>query len=123
LTSKRPQRTERERRRARESVEATRRAVAQATETDAEALDVDPASALFFEFAAPLLLTASTEQEFAAASALADFVWATTHFDAQTQVLLLNQFIDEAGVTPQAMPWLLEVYGELAARKAALLGE
>jgi hypothetical protein len=123
LTSKRPQRTERERRRARESVEAARQAVAQASESETEALDVDPASALFFEFAAPLLLTASTEQEFAAASALADFVWASTHFDAQTQALLLSQFIDQTGVPPEAVPWLLEVYGELAARKAALLGE
>jgi hypothetical protein len=123
LTSKRPQRIERQRRHARESVAEARRAVEQVTESEAEDLDVDPASSLFFEFAAPLLLTARTEQEFEAASALADFVWAATHFDAQTQVLMLDEFIREGGMAPEMVPWLLEVYGELAARKAALLGE
>lgn len=121
MTRKRPHRTERMRN-ARESVAAARRAQQEVIATDPSAPSVDPASALFFEFAAPLLLTARSEQEFATASALAEFVWATTHFDAGTQVELLNEFIIETGVPDPMVPWLLEVYGELAARKAALVG-
>lgn len=86
-------------------------------------MNLDPASALFFEFAAPLLMTARNQDEFETASALADFVWAATHFDARTQALMLDDFITQTAVPPQMIPWLLEVYGELAARKAALLGE
>lgn len=86
-------------------------------------LEVDPASRLFFEFAAPLLLTAETDQQFSTASAIAEFVWATSHFDSQHQALLIDQFIDEAGIPDEMVPWLLEVYAELAERKAALLGE
>ena len=82
-----------------------------------------PASALFFEFAAPLLLTAGNEQEFRTASELAEFIWASTHFSAATQVALLNDFIQETKVPDAMIPWLLDVYAELAARKLALVGE
>lgn len=85
--------------------------------------DVDPASALFFEFAAPLLLTARSEEEFATATALAEFVWAATHFDVAAQAMMLDEFIRETEVPDQMIPWLLDVYGELAARKMALVGE
>jgi hypothetical protein len=88
-----------------------------------EDLDVDPASRLFFEFAAPLLLTAETDEQFRTASAIAEFVWATTHFDSASQVLMIDEFIQDAGIPPEMVPWLLDVYTELAARKEALLGE
>ena len=119
MTRKRPHRTDRE---ARASVAAARQAAQQAIADDPAAPSVDPASALFYEFAAPLLMTARTPQEFDTASALADFVWATTHFDAATQVTLLDDFIVQTGVPEQMIPWLLDVYAELAARKEALVG-
>ncbi len=118
MTSKRPQRTDRKLRNARQSVAQARDAVRQVDRGD-----VDPASALFFEFAAPLLLTARNEDEFATATALAEFVWAATHFDAAAQALMLDEFIRETAVPEEMIPWLLDVYGELAARKMALVGE
>lgn len=122
MTSKRRHRTERRLKSARASVEAARQAVEQVAELGDD-LEIDPASELFFEYAAPLLLSARNEHEFRVASALADFVWAATHFDTRTQVMMLDDFIREGGVPPEMIPWLVEVYGELAARKAALLGE
>lgn len=85
--------------------------------------EIDPASQLFFEFAAPLLLTAETEEQFKVASTLAEFVWTTTHFDAHAQVAIINQFIEESGVSDDQIPWFLDIYTELAERKAALLGQ
>lgn len=85
-------------------------------------IELDPASELFFEFAAPLLLTAKTEDEFDSAAAIAEFVWATSHFDAATQALLIDSFIQDVGIPPDMVPWLLEVYAELAARKEAMVG-
>lgn len=107
---------------ARASVEAARQAAREAAESDPTGPDVDPASALFFEYAAPLLMTARNQEEFETASALADFIWATTHFDAVTQVTLLNDFIEQTNVPEAMIPWLLDVYAELAARKEALVG-
>ena len=121
MTSKRRRRTDRELRNAQASVQVAREAVEQVTDLDAE-LDVDPASALFFEFAAPLLMTARTELEFRVASGLAELIWAATHFDVHTQALVLDEFIQESGLPPENIPWLLEVYSELAARKVALVG-
>jgi uncharacterized protein YozE (UPF0346 family) len=86
-------------------------------------VELDPASRLFFEFAAPLLMTARNEHEFETASSLAEFVWASTHFDAHTQVRLITEFIEETNVSDELVPWLLDVYAELAERKAALLGQ
>lgn len=83
---------------------------------------VDEASRLFFEFAAPVLLAARNDEEFQTASALAEFVWAATEFDTPTQALMLDDFISETNVPPHLIPWLIDVYGELAARKAELLG-
>lgn len=98
-------------------------AVEQVASLPGDDVELDPASRLFFEYAAPLLLTARNEHEFQTASALAEFVWATSHFDAHTQVALIHQFIDETNVSDELIPWLLDVYAELAERKAALLGE
>lgn len=85
-------------------------------------LELDPASELFFEFAAPLLLTAKSEEEFESAAAIAEFVWATSHFDAATQALLIDGFIQEVGIPPEMVPWLLDVYAQLATRKEMLVG-
>jgi hypothetical protein len=98
-------------------------AVERVAQTSPNDLDLDPASTLFFEFAAPLLLTAQTEEQFQTASSLADFVWASTHFDARTQIALISEFIEESNIPDDMIPWLMDVYSELAARKAALLGE
>ena len=117
MTSKRPQRTDRRLRNARQSVAQARDAIQQVDQGD-----VDPASALFFEFAAPLLMTARDEHEFAVATALAEFVWAATHFDVAAQALMLDEFIRDSSVPDEMIPWLLDVYGELAARKLALVG-
>lgn len=88
-----------------------------------EPLDVDPASDLFFQFAAPLLMTAETEEQFASAAGLAEMIWAITEFDAPTQAAMLAQFADESGLSDDQFPWLLDIVAELAARKQALLGE
>jgi hypothetical protein len=122
MTSKRPHRTDR--RRTQADLEAMRQVAHQAIDefADEEELELDPASELFFQYAAPLLLTARSEQEFAIASELAEFVWAATHFDAQTQVTLLADFIAQTNVPDHLVPWLLEIYQELAARKELLVG-
>jgi len=88
-----------------------------------DSLEIDPASQLFFEFAAPLLLTARDEVEFASASAIAEFVWTSTHFDAHSQVAMIATFIETSGISEELIPWFLDVFAELAERKAALLGE
>lgn len=85
-------------------------------------VEIDPASELFFEYAAPLLLNARDEAEFRTAAAIAEFVWATTSFDAATQAVMLADFIAEAGIPDEMVPWLLDVVAELADRKAALFG-
>jgi len=126
LTSKRSRhidRNTRNIRNARESIRETRDAVRQVAASDVMPLDVDPASDLFFQFAAPLLATARDDDEFATAAELAEFIWSATHFDSVTQVMLLDDFIEQTGVPPNMILWLLEVYGELAARKMALVGE
>ena len=120
MTSKRRPRTEHA---ARASVVLARNAARDVARTDPSLPEFDPASALFFEFAAPLLLTAGTEQEFLTASELAEFIWASTHFSAATQATLLMDFIQETQVPEPMIPWLLDVYAELAARKVALVGE
>ena len=120
MTSKRRRLTERN---AHGSVEAARRAAREVAQTDPSGVDLDPASQLFFEFAAPLLLTAGNEREFKTASELAEFIWASTHFTAATQAALLMDFIAETHVPDAMVPWLLEVYSELALRKLALVGE
>ena len=121
MTSKRRRPTERQAA-ARQSVDLTRQAVRQVEETDADDIDIDPASALFFEFAGPFLLEAQSDQQFITATAIAELVWAATFFDAATQAHILDDFIDEAGIPEEMIPWLLEVYDELAARKEALGG-
>jgi hypothetical protein len=123
LTSKRRHRTDRKIRNAQQSINEARDAVQQVASAPDLPFDVDPASALFFEYAAPLLMTARTEQEFATASSLAEFVWTATHFNAASQVALLADFIEDTQVPEQMIPWLLDVYAELAARKMALVGE
>jgi hypothetical protein len=105
----------------RQSIEAARRAAREVAEQDAE-LDVDPASELFFEFAAPLLLDTRNEEEFEIAVTIAEFVWSATHFSAEEQVYMLDEFIREAKVPEDMVPWLIEVYSELALRKEELVG-
>ena len=116
MTSKRRRPSKRD---TRQSLEEARQVARQAAGPD---IQLDPASELFFEFAAPLLMTAKTEEEFESAAAVAEFVWATSHFDAATQAMLIDNFIVEAGVPPEMVPWLLDIYAELAARKQALAG-
>jgi len=123
LTSKRSRRIDRDVRNARQSVAQARDAVRQVAGSEELPLDVDPASDLFFQFAAPLLSTARNEHEFAIAAELAEFIWSATHFDSATQVVLLCDFIEQTQVPENMIPWLLDVYGELAARKMALVGE
>lgn len=118
MTSQRPRPTSK-RAEARRSVADTRKAVQELREAGDES--IDPASALFFEFAGPLLVDTRNEQEFATAAAIAEFVWTATFFDAAAQAELLDQFIDEAGIPEEMVPWLLEIYDELATRKQALL--
>jgi len=123
MTSKRPQRTERHQTQA--DLEATRQAAREAAEGIEgveDELALDPASELFYQYAAPLLMTARSQEEFDIASEMAEFVWAATHFDAQTQVTLLADFIEQTKVPDHLIPWLLEVYEELAARKELLVG-
>jgi hypothetical protein len=118
MTSKRRQAT-RARKAQRQSLDEARDLARTAAADD---IVLDPASELFFQFAAPLLMTAKTEEEFDSAAAIAEFVWATSHFDAGTQALLIDGFIQEVGIPPDMVPWLLEVYAELAARKEAMVG-
>lgn len=86
-------------------------------------IELDPASELFLTFASPLLTQARSDAEFQAAAAIAEFVWATSHFNATTQMQLLNQFIEDTGVPDEMIPWLLEVYAELAERRQILEGK
>lgn len=85
-------------------------------------VEIDPASELFFEYAAPLLLNARNETEFQSAAVIAEFVWMATEFDAQTQMLMLQDFITDSQVPEEMIPWLMDVFSELAERKIALLG-
>ncbi|MFW6074735.1 MAG: hypothetical protein ACOC9Y_04015 [Chloroflexota bacterium] len=118
MTRKRHRRTERQ---ARQSIEETREMARKAAQAG-EPLDLDPASELFFQFAGPLLTQARTDEEFTAAAGIAEFVWASSHFDAATQGQLLMKFIAEAEIPEEMIPWLLEVYAELAERKQLLTG-
>lgn len=118
MTQKRHRRTERQ---TRESIQETLEMARKAAEAG-EKIDLDPASELFFKFAGPLLLQARNEQEFNAAAAIADFVWASSHFDAAHQAKMLDEFINESGIPADMVPWLLEVYAELAERKQMLIG-
>lgn len=118
MTRKRRRRTDRQ---ARMSIEESRE-LARKAAAAGEPIDLDPASELFFQFAGPLLLEAETEEQFAAAASIADFVWATAHFDSATQVMLLDEFIRESEIPDEMVPWLLEVYAELAERKEILTG-
>ena len=123
MTSKRRQRTSSRRlRNARESVAQAHDAVQQVAADPTMPVEIDPASELFFEYAAPLLMNARNETEFQSAAMIAEFVWSATEFDAQTQALMLADFIAEAQVPEEMIPWLLDVVAELADRKAALLG-
>jgi hypothetical protein len=87
-----------------------------------EALDLDPASELFFTFAGPLLLQARNDQEFQAAAEIAEFVWVSSHFDAARQAEMLMLFIAERGVPNEMIPWLIDVFAELSERKLMLAG-
>ncbi|HQZ90747.1 MAG TPA: hypothetical protein PLR44_11910 [Thermomicrobiales bacterium] len=122
MTSKQHRHTNRRLRNARESVDQAHVAVRQLADDSSTPVEIDPASELFFEFAAPLLLTARSEAEFQSAASIAEFVWAATSFDAATQALMLADFIGEAGISDEMIPWLLDVFAELADRKVALLG-
>lgn len=105
----------------RESIDAAREAARQVAEQDAD-VEVDPASELFFEFAAPLLLETSNEEEFEIAVTIAEFVWTATHFSATEQVYMLDEFIRETKVPDDMVPWLIDVYSRLATRKEELVG-
>jgi hypothetical protein len=105
----------------RESIAAARNAARQVAQQDGD-LDVDPASELFFEFAAPLLLDTRTEEEFEIAVTIAEFIWTATHFSSAEQVFMLDEFIRETSVPDDMIPWLIEVYSELALRKEDLVG-
>ncbi len=118
MTRKRPQRSKNPTRESiRESAIAAREAAKQG-----DGIDLDPASELFFAFAGPLLLQARTDQEFQAAVQIAEFVWLSAHFDAGSQVQLLQEFIAERGIPDEMIPWLVDVYAELSERKLALVG-
>lgn len=106
----------------RQSLEEARQAARQVAELDGDEIDIDPASELFFEFAAPLLLGARDEEEFEIAATIAEFIWSATHFSAAEQVYMLDEFIEETGVPEEMVPWLIEVYSELAIRKELLVG-
>jgi hypothetical protein len=105
----------------RESIAAARKAAREVARQESE-LDVDPASELFFEFAAPLLLDTSTEEEFEIAVTIAEFIWTATHFSAAEQVFMLDEFIRETNVPEDMVPWLIDVYSQLAQRKEELVG-
>lgn len=119
MTPKPPRRSNRE---ARESLREMAMAARQAAREGKE-IELDPASELFFTFAGPLLLQARNDTEFQAAVSIAEFVWFSSHFDVASQVQLLNDFIEETGLPQEMLPWLLDVYAELAERKALLTGE
>ena len=116
-----PKRRPRSRKQTEQSLEEAREAARKAAEMG-EPIELDPASELFFEFAAPLLVNARSDQEFAAATAIAEFVWAASHFDAATQARLTSEFIAESGIPADMIPWFLDVFAELVERKEALVG-
>lgn len=105
----------------RSSIDAARKAAREIAEQD-KSLNLDPASELFFEFAAPLLLDTRSEEEFETAAMIAEFIWSVSHFSPHEQALMLAEFIQESGITEEMVPWLLEVYSVLAARKEQLVG-
>ncbi|MGH6913427.1 MAG: hypothetical protein ACREH3_06935 [Geminicoccales bacterium] len=116
------------RKRRRPSSDPTRASVREAAIAAREAarqgeqIDLDPASELFFAFAGPLLLQARNDQEFTAAAEIAEFVWFTSHLGASSQVELLDKFIAERNVPAEMIPWLVDVFAELSARKQILAG-
>lgn len=105
----------------RSSINAARKAAREIAAQDTS-LDLDPASELFFEFAAPLLLDTRSQEEFETAAMIAEFIWSASHFSPQEQALMLAEFIQESGISEEMIPWLLEVYSTLAARKEQLVG-
>jgi hypothetical protein len=119
MTSKRRQRSKSH---VQQSVEAARLAAVEAANLPGDELELDPASQLFYEYAAPLLATARNDDEFNAAANIAEFVWFSSSFDTQTQAEMLAEFIQESGIPNEMVPWLLEVYEELVERKDALIG-
>lgn len=121
MTSKRRRRFSDESHDPRESIVAAREAARQVAEQDGD-LEVDPASELFFEFAAPLLLETRDEEEFEIAVTIAEFVWTATHFSAAEQAFMLDEFIRETNIPEEMVPWLIDVYSQLAARKEELVG-
>lgn len=121
MTSKRLRPSKNEEHDPRKSIEAARKAAREVAEQDGS-VELDPASELFFEFAAPLLLDTKTEEEFEIAVTIAEFIWTATHFSAAEQVYMLDEFIEETNVPEDMVPWLLEVYSELAFRKEQLVG-
>ena len=118
MTRKRRQRSEHP---TRESIRQTAIAAREAAR-QGEEIELDPASELFFAFAGPLLLQARTDQEFQAATDIAEFVWFSTHFDTSGQVDLLMQFVAERGIPTEMIPWLVDVFAELSERKLMLAG-
>ena len=96
MTSKRPRPTQRTSS-VREAVDATRQAIRE-MDSDGDDLDVDPASGFFNIRRAAADDRLADEQEFQTASALAEFVWTATFFDATSQAAMLEEFIDGAQV-------------------------
>lgn len=105
----------------RKSIAAARKAAREVAASE-DGFEIDPASELFFEFAAPLLLDTKTEEEFEIAVTIAEFIWSATHFSAAEQVAMIDEFIRETKTPEHMVPWLIEVYSELAIRKEQLVG-
>jgi hypothetical protein len=124
MPRKRPHRANRgnQLRQTRESIKAARQAAEQVAQDDPSGIPIDPASQLFFEYAAPLLLNTRDDREFAIATEIAEFVWTNTFLDPATQALTLAQFIQQTNIPDEMVPWLMDVYAELAARKQTLVG-
>ena len=120
MISKRPRPSSDSQHDPRASIEAARKAAREVAEVDD--IEIDPASELFFEFAAPLLLDTQSEEEFEIAVTIAEFIWTATHFSAQEQMVMLDEFIRETKMPEDMVPWLIEVYSELAQRKEELVG-
>lgn len=105
----------------RESIRQSAMAAREAAK-QGEEIELDPASELFFAFAGPLLLQARNDQEFQAATEIAEFVWFSSHFDAHSQVELIMQFVAERDIPQEMIPWLVDVFAELSERKLMLAG-
>ncbi len=105
----------------RESIRQSAMAAREAAQ-QGEEIELDPASELFFAFAGPLLLQARNDQEFQAATEIAEFVWFSSHFNAHSQVELLSEYIAERDIPPEMVPWLVEVVADLSERKLLLAG-